>query len=421
MSVKTDNDAAKQDQKFIQLQFPSNLGAHRLILYFYEYDYSRTVTGKGKQNIAAQISMPLPQNIIDQSRLEIGGSQLGFLGGAAADALGTLYSGDSVSKATQDIDTISKKFGEFTSMSRDEMLEAGKKLLGNVGSIGKNASAYIVRALAGSISPQIAQAAGATSGTALNNQATLIFDGVDLKIHNFEWLLSPKNKAESDELDKVIQTINYYIHPAYKNPLGQESATLERTVNRGLLTYPALMEIELQGVSGGLKQVFRSGKFYMVNNFNADYTPQGVVLNKGGTANMVRCSMNTTESRIRTRDDYLEGLPGATVPDEAPADTPNEENINGDPVPPAPEDVNQQQGDPVEDNDAQDTSTEAEDNTPAYKVARPLPVGQGSAVGQRRFDLYTAQGKKVKDNVSQGAASSYPTKSSFQANPPVDR
>lgn len=421
MSVKTDNDAAKQDQKFIQLQFPSNLGAHRLILYFYEYDYSRTVTGKGKQNIAAQVSMPLPQNIIDQSRLEVGGSQLGLLGGAAADALGTLYSGDSVNKASKDLDAIKSRFNEFADMSSAELLKEGKEILGNIGSIGKNASAYIVRALAGSISPQIAQAAGATSGTALNNQATLIFDGVDLKIHNFEWLLSPKNKMESDELDKIIQTINYYIHPAYKNPLGQESATLERTVNRGLLTYPALMELELQGVSGGLKQVFRSGKFYMVNNFNADYTPQGVVLNKGGTANMVRCSMNTTESQIRTRDDYLEGLPGATVPDEAPADTPNEENINDGQVPPPPEDENTQQSDAVEENGGEKTSTEAEDNTPAYKVARPLPPGQGSAVGQRKYDLYTAQGKKVKERVSQGAASSYPTKSSYQANPPVDR
>jgi len=119
------------------------------------------------------------------------------------------------------------------------------------------------------------------------------------------------DEKEQKELDKIIQLIQYYIHPDYKSPAaGLESSTF-RSVSRGLLTYPALMQVELVGVSGNLKTVFKSGKYLMVNQFAVDYTPQGMVLNKGGTASVIRCSLNTTESEIHTRADYRYGEFGA--------------------------------------------------------------------------------------------------------------
>ena len=117
--------------------------------------------------------------------------------------------------------------------------------------------------------------------------------------------------VKQKDLDKIIQLIQYYIHPDYKSPVqGLESSTF-RSVTRGLLTYPALMQIELVGVSGNLKTIFKSNKYLMVNNFVVDYTPQGMVLNKGGTAAVIRCAMNTTESEIHTRQDYRYGDYGA--------------------------------------------------------------------------------------------------------------
>jgi len=302
-------NASKKDSSLEVLSFPSNLGVHQMILKFYEYDYSRVSKGKGAHGVKASIALPLPQNIVDQSRLEVGGTQLGVLGGITADISGAAKSGNLGANAQKDISAFKNEDGSFKGAT--EMMSAFANNFKDVIGSGMDASVYLLKAGVGSIAPQIGQALSATSGAALNPQTTLVFDGVDLKIHNFEWLLSPKNEKEQKELDKIIQLIQYYIHPDYKSPAaGLESSTF-RSVSRGLLTYPALMQVELVGVSGNLKTVFKSGKYLMVNQFAVDYTPQGMVLNKGGTASVIRCSLNTTESEIHTRADYRYGEFGA--------------------------------------------------------------------------------------------------------------
>lgn len=302
------NKSKKNSKKDI-MSFPSNLGHHQIILKFYEYDYSRVSKGKSSHGVKASIALPLPQNIVDSSRLEVGGRQVGILGGLTTDIL----TGGIGSNVLNDLSDYAKNaFTEgkniVSQATAGEFAAIESKIKAQVGG-AMDASLYLLRAGIGKISPQIEQATGASAGTAVNPQNTLVFDGVDLKIHNFEWLLSPKNEKEQKELDKIIQTIQFMIHPEYKNPAG--SVELTDSISRGLLSYPALMSVELHGVSGNLKTVFKSDKYMMVNQFNVDYTPQGMVLNKGGTASVIRCSMNTTESQIRTRKDYENELLGS--------------------------------------------------------------------------------------------------------------
>lgn len=290
------------------LSFPSDLGEHRMILKFYEYDYSSVVAGSAKGGtLKASIALPLPTNIIDQSRLEVGGRQIGVIGGLAADVASANVDAGKLQALASDGYSAGRAMGSL--LADANFSEIKDKIVANVGA-GVDIAGYLMRAGAAKISPQIGQAVGAVAANALNPQTTLIFDGVDLKIHNFEWMFSPKNAKETDQLDKIVQLIKYYIHPDYKNPLSDknENAQFAPSFSRGLLTYPSLMEVELKGVGGGLNYVFRPGKFLMVNQFNVDYTPAaGVVLNKGGTATMMRCSMNTTESAIHTREDYRYG------------------------------------------------------------------------------------------------------------------
>jgi hypothetical protein len=272
---------SKQNSKKDIMSFPSDLGHHQMIIKFYEYDYSRVSKGKSAHGVKASIALPLPQNIVDSSRLEVGGRQVGILGGLTTDFLGM-----SQSEATNIIGNL-KQYGENAFSQGKQMVSdavdgefaaIATKVKASIGGAA-DASLYFLRAGIGKISPQIEQAVGASAGTAVNPQNTLVFDGVDLKIHNFEWLLSPKNEKEQKELDKIIQTIQFMIHPDYKSPAGEVKLT--DSVNRGLLKYPALMSVELHGVSGNLKTVFKSNKYLMVNQFNVDYTPQGMVLNKG--------------------------------------------------------------------------------------------------------------------------------------------
>jgi hypothetical protein len=417
ITPKEQSDKNKDAAKVKQFKFPSNLGAHQMIIKFYEYDYSQIKSGSSDYGVKASIALPLPQNIVESSRLEVGGSQLGIIGGAAADVAGSTTSGSLIKDVKADLNAAQEGVGTFSAAG---ILERVKADIGGAVNAGADLAVYLAKAMGSKIAPQATQALSATAGSALNNQTTLIFDGVDLKIHNFEWVFSPKNLKESEELDKIIQLINYYIHPDYANPVpGIKSQTFGNTLNRGLLKYPAMISIELQSVSGGLAKVFRTGKFLMVNQFNVDYTPQGMVLNKGGSAAVIRCSMNTTESDIRTKRDYQEGLPGTTgtdaATDEGSENTDDEQTQEGI-IPPGDND----QTDAVEENKAEEQSTEtADDDTPAYKQKSGRTASRGARTA--KYNLYTKDGKIVKSNVSEGAASQYPLKESYFKNLPVDR
>lgn len=416
---KEQSNKNKEAAKTKQFKFPSNLGAHQMIIKFYEYNYSAIKKGSSDYGVKASIALPLPQNIVESSRLEVGGSQIGVIGAATADIAGATMGGDIVSNIQKDAASAQQGVDGF---SAEGILERVKQDIGGAVAAGGNLAVYLAKVAGSKISPQAGQALSASAGSAVNNQTTLIFDGVDLKIHNFEWLFSPKNLKESQELDNIIQLINYYIHPGYANPVpGIESDTFGNTLNRGLLKYPAMISIELKSVSGGLAKVFRTGKFLMVNQFNVDYTPQGMVLNKGGSATAIRCSMNTTETDIRTRADFLEGLPGTTGTDAATDETAEDaqDEQSGEGVIPAGDGV---QADAVEQNKAEEQSTETDDNAPAYKqkVGGTGIPGQG-ARSVKKYNIYTKDGKIIDRNVSQGNSKQYPLKESYFKNLPVDR
>jgi len=209
-----------------------------------------------------------------------------------------------------------------------------------------DASLYLLRAGIGAVAPQVEQGAGAALGTAINPHATLVFDGVDLKIHSFEWQFAPKSYTEQNTLDKIVNLIKYHIHPEYDNPLSLEGGVGLASVNRGLLRYPSLVEVSLVGVNkqSQFGVMFKHKKLMMINQFNVDFTPTGnVELNRGGTPVMTRCSMNLTESTIHTRQDYmttdaavLQALNDETGANQAAATGDTTESLDNPNVPPNP-------------------------------------------------------------------------------------
>lgn len=54
----------------------------------------------------------------------------------------------------------------------------------------------------------------------------------------------------------------------------------------------------------------------MVSQFNVDYTPNGIALNKGGKPSAVRLNMIMTEAAIHTKADYQ--VDGAISTEELP-------------------------------------------------------------------------------------------------------
>ena len=74
------------------------------------------------------------------------------------------------------------------------------------------------------------------------------------------------------------------------------------TLSRGLLRYPSMVDCFFHGIDSNY---FYQLKTSMISQFNVDYTPNGIALNRGGKPSAVRLTMTMTEAAIHTKADYV--------------------------------------------------------------------------------------------------------------------
>jgi len=274
------------------LYFPSTIGHHAMILNFKDYAYG----GSAHAAIVGQdsIVLPLPKQLQDNLNIKVGSDELGILGSLTAEASSGATSVASLTDAR------SKLAGMFGAAQKE-----GEDTIGDIGSIadGLNLAAdsalFLARAGLGGIAPDIAKGISAGTGTAVNPYATLVFSGVDLKVHNFEWLLSPDTPDEAETLQKIIKTIQRHVTPEMDGVAG--SSVSKSTLARGLLRYPSMVDCFFHGID---QNYFYKLKTSMISQFNVDYTPNGIALNRGGRPSAVRITMVMTEAAIHTKADY---------------------------------------------------------------------------------------------------------------------
>jgi hypothetical protein len=185
-------------------------------------------------------------------------------------------------------------------------VETEQERVSDVGSIADGlqlaaeSSLFLARAGLGAIAPDIAKGISAGSGTAINPYATLVFNGVDLKVHTFEWLLSPDTPEEAETLKNIIREIQRHVTPGMDDVAG--SGASKQTLARGLLRYPSMVDCFFHGID---QNYFYKLKTCMVSQFNVDYTPNGIALNRGGRPSAIRINMVMTEAAIHTKSDYM--------------------------------------------------------------------------------------------------------------------
>lgn len=271
------------------LVFPSNIGPHSMLLRFFEYQYGGTM-GSTRKSVA-DIVLPLPRQLQDSFKVNVGGDELGIIGDLAAQAAGG---------QPGDVLGVAKKLGEATVQSVKAM---GTQIIdGNyAGAFGVAADAgqFLVRAGLGSVAPDISNGISAGRGTAINPFATLVFKGVDLKAHTFELLLSPESQEDSRTLKNIIRTIQRMVLPEVQSAFGQESTV--NAIDRGILRYPAMVDVTFQGID---MNYYYKLKTSMISQFSVDYTPNGLAINRGGRPSVMRLSMTLQEAHIHTAEDY---------------------------------------------------------------------------------------------------------------------
>jgi hypothetical protein len=278
------------------LYFPSTIGHHAMILNFKSYAYGGSAHMSGITS--KSIILPLPKNLQDNLSVKVGGDELGILGTLSAEMSqgATKFAGDLANAQGR----LASMFGAAKQEAEDTTAAVTGKDAA-VSALGKSldTAQFLARAGMGGIAPDIAKGIGASTGTAINPYATLVFQGVDLKVHNFEWLLSPDTKEEADTLRQIIRTIQSEITPQMEGVTGESVS--KDTLGRGLLKYPSMVDCFFHGIDS---RFFFQMKTCMISQFNVDYAPNGIALNKGGKPSAVRLTMVMTEAAIHTKADY---------------------------------------------------------------------------------------------------------------------
>ena len=284
------------------LSFPAGLGVHCTLMRFFQYSYGGAF-GSTESNLA-NVVLPLPRQIQDSFKINVAGDEIGILGSFAAQGL---------SDPTA--------IGDVTSQLSSSVMEAAKKLGGDIGggdigaAFGKGADvgSFLVRAGLGKLAPDIANGISAGRGTAINPFATLVFKGIDLKVHSLEWLLSPESESESRTLKNIIQTLQRMVLPKVDSALGTNTSVT--AIDRGIMRYPAMVDIYFQGIDMNYYFKFKTS---MISQLNVDYTPNGIAINKGGRPSAIRITMTLNEAYIHTSGDYQESdLSNQAIVEEA--------------------------------------------------------------------------------------------------------
>ena len=284
------NRGKERSRKNTTYTFPSDLGRHCMVINFATYNYNSGggITGVDHDSIV----LPLPKQLAETSSLQVDGKELGVVGAGAIDVIGNKIDfGDLGASAAESVmDKIKSLFGAGAGTTAD---------IQGLATDVVSTTQFLTRAGLGSISPEIGSAIEAEQGRAINPHTTLMFDGVNLKTHTFNWELAPQSEKDSQILRDMNRFIKRKIHPTYANPLGESRQ--DTSFSRGLLTYPSVAKIFFLGVN---QDYFFSLKPCMIREFSIDYTPNGQSILKGGKPAFINIQMTAVEQTIHTSEDY---------------------------------------------------------------------------------------------------------------------
>ncbi len=221
------------------IHYPSDIGPHYLLFNIKRWDRFPGVNSKEPSSkIISSFALPLPMNF--------------------GEAMSTDFSKDSMSLAG-----VATQAGYDLSTSKG--IEGAYSFVKNSGAFNPSdiLSAAAVKATNGkhNLGLGIGQTIGSLTGTIINPDRTMIFGGVPLREHTWQWVFGPESSEESDTLGDIIQLIKTYMLPNATNL----NTTLE---------YPCMFDISLAGqsVKSHYQYQFKSA---VCVNINVDRGYQG--------------------------------------------------------------------------------------------------------------------------------------------------
>lgn len=288
-------DAARAEASPRFLSFPLDIGAHSVLLVFNKYNFVapgqrglRSLDRNNRSGITGPvpigqdaIQLPLPSNIQDMFSLRTQAGDMGVAGAAVGQAA-SAFSGAGDFGAENLIGMLSQALPQMNwdQVFRPNLEEASRNL------------AFLGRRAIDSLLPGAGRNIDAGLGNTVNPKAAIYFEGVNLKQFDFRWTLAPTEFAESDRLKDIINIIKKRSLPTYGNAVG---------LNKVLLNYPSTVDIYFLGVE---QQYFLYYKTCMIQQFDTNFTPNGLAFVAGGKPAMVTLGLTFMEMDIHTSEDY---------------------------------------------------------------------------------------------------------------------
>jgi len=216
--VKTPKEKIKDARKngtLTQLQFPQDLGAFAFVINFQNYLYKPNDVDPLKIITNESILLPLPANLSQDYRADIKQSNIGALGQATALAFSeadkVLKTEESANSGIMNmLSNIGGKLSDFTGI--DGLSMPGNDTLSDVGGLARGLS-QIPKIAGRALLPDfVLTGLEAGLGNIFNPVNIASFKGNPVRTHDLNWKLIPRNKNESETLNKIVKIIRYKMH-----------------------------------------------------------------------------------------------------------------------------------------------------------------------------------------------------------------
>ena len=228
--------------------------------------------------VTDSIAIYLPPNVQDSTSAGYNDMQTGMVGYALTGGMGVL--GDIGSR---DIEA------------------AARKLAGGLGSFLREAATK----LAAGVIESITESEGAVQGfnrlfgQANNPYLEVLFDSMALRTFTYNFTFAPRNQAETDEAQRIIQVFRFHMAPEVQG--GQSR----------FLTLPSEFDIHYMyqskaGIASENDYYNRIGTC-VLQNCDVNYAPDGVKSFKDGAPTKITMGLTFKETDVLTKDRIAEG------------------------------------------------------------------------------------------------------------------
>jgi hypothetical protein len=281
------SERARGATRYKNLSHPVTDDDYGILLMFREYQYRRSSERGFSQtdtsNVTDTIFLPLPGNITDTFQVRVQRFDQGT-------------TGDVISSTLSEIDTNNLGVTDLTGAIVTGAMKNLPGLQGsNASEIASNLDkdlAFLIRRGVDSVFPNQGRNIDAGTGTFVNPKAALSFEGVEMKTHNFDWVIAPKSAEESENLRLISETIRRNMLPSYVNT---------SIIQRAMFKYPSMVDIFFVGLDSDHYFYFKT---CMVQAFTTNFTPNGTAVLRGGRPAMVQMQLQVIETDIHTAEDH---------------------------------------------------------------------------------------------------------------------